>query len=201
MIRLAILILILINFTSNSIAQVVNSSVNDTINRDQFIHRTTVLSALIPGAGQIHNNKIKPVNIHSRLWWKLPIIYGGISSATYFFIYNLSEHSIVKNERLNRIDGSLPNYYSDYSDENLKIIQELYRRRRDLSFIAVLGIYTLQLIDANVEAHLFLFDSSDNLSLNINALKLRNTKNGFIPQLTMTYRFNKQKTRNTRLYN
>ena len=44
------------------------------------------MSAFIPSAGQIHNTKIKPNHIRSRLWWKIPLIYGGISTTGYLFI-------------------------------------------------------------------------------------------------------------------
>ena len=37
-------------------------------------------------AGQIHNTKIKPNHIRSRLWWKIHLIYGGISTTGYLFI-------------------------------------------------------------------------------------------------------------------
>ena len=51
--------------------------------------------------------------------------------------------------------------------EQLKEIQDEYRRLRDLSVISLIGIYFLQVIDANVESHLFLFDISDNLTFRI----------------------------------
>ena len=159
------------------------------------------MSAIFPGLGQIHNNKIKPNNIHSHLWWKMPIIYGGLSAATYFFIQNISEHKIVRNERLSRNDGNPAIDYVDYSNDDLQVIKNIYRKRRDLSFIGILGIYTLQLIDANVEAHLFLFDSSDNLSLNISFTRSFISNKRITPLLTMNYQIGKEKTGKRRFYN
>ncbi len=189
-------VLLFIVITSQNFSQ--NS---DTLDRQYFVKRSTVMSAIFPGLGQIHNNKIKPNNIHSHLWWKMPIIYGGLTAATYFFIQNISEHKIVRNERLSRNDGNPAIDYVDYSNDNLQVIQNIYRKRRDLSFIGILGIYTLQLIDANVEAHLFLFDSSDNLSLNISFNRSLISNKRITPLLTMNYQLGKEKTGKRRFYN
>ena len=51
---------------------------NDTLSKKSFTKKSTILSTLIPGAGQVHNNSIRPLEIRNKLWWKLPIIYGGI---------------------------------------------------------------------------------------------------------------------------
>ena len=189
-------VLLFIVITSQNFSQ--NS---DTLDRQYFVKRSTVMSAIFPGLGQIHNNKIKPNNIHSHLWWKMPIIYGGLTAATYFFIQNISEHKIVRNERLSRNDGNPAIDYVDYSNDDLQVIQNIYRKRRDLSFIGILGIYTLQLIDANVEAHLFLFDSSDNLSLNISFSRSFISNKRITPLLTMNYQLGKEKTGKRRFYN
>ena len=189
-------VLLFIVITSQNFSQ--NS---DTLDRQYFVKRSTVMSAIFPGLGQIHNNKIKPNNIHSHLWWKMPIIYGGLTAATYFFIQNISEHKIVRNERLSRNDGNPAIDYVDYSNDDLQVIQNIYRKRRDLSFIGILGIYTLQLIDANVEAHLFLFDSSDNLSLNISFTRSFISNKRITPLLTMNYQIGKEKTGKRRFYN
>ncbi|GIR57717.1 MAG: hypothetical protein CM15mP65_02980 [Crocinitomicaceae bacterium] len=69
-------------------------------------------------------------------------------------------------------------------------MQEEYRRLRDISVISFLGFYLLQVIDANVEANLFLFDTDDNLSLKMDIKNYNGTSQLFIPSLTFTYRFN-----------
>ena len=175
---------------------------NDTLDRQFFVKKSTVMSAVFPGLGQIHNNQIKPNNISSRLWWKIPIIYGGLSATTYLFIQNLSEHNIVRNERLSRLDGNQAINYLNYkNDEDLRVIQNIYRKRRDLSFIGIIGIYILQLVDANVEAHLFLFDSSDNLSLNISFVSPLIYDKKITPLLSMNYHLGKEKITKKRFYN
>ena len=188
MIRFCTFIFILLNLISYS-------QVNDSLNDDDFIHRSTILSSIIPASGQIHNNSIKPKDIKNRLWWKVPLVYGALSTSGYFIFFNHNEYAFIRNERLNRLDLTyLPRPYDGiyYSDSQLKILQSQYQRWRDLSVISFLGIYILQIIDANVEAHLFLFDSSDKLTFHLSPPTINTDFRSLnTPQLTLTYRFNK----------
>ena len=52
-----------------------------------------------------------------------------------------------------------------YSASDLENGTYLFRRNRDLSYLSLVGIYLLQIIDANVDAHMRFFDSSEDLSL------------------------------------
>jgi hypothetical protein len=54
-----------------------------------------------------------------------------------------------------------------YNGLQCKANRDLFRRQRDLNVFAVLLVYTLNLIDANVDAHLFDFNMSDDLSAQI----------------------------------
>ena len=54
-----------------------------------------------------------------------------------------------------------------YSDNDLVTLKDYYQRYRDLSVIGMAALYTFQIIDAAVDAHLSTFDVSDDLSLNI----------------------------------
>ena len=186
MIRVFFVLIICSVFTFNS-----QSQINiDSLDKEKFIKKSTVMSALIPGAGQIHNTKIKPDHVRSRLWWKIPVIYGGITTTGYFIYFNQNEFKNIRSERLNRQNGAAPNIYAFYSSSQLKILQEEYRRLRDISIISFLGFYLLQVIDANVEANLFLFDTDDNLSLKMDIKNYNGTSKLFIPSLTFTYTFN-----------
>tara|TARA_B110001450_G_scaffold165812_1_gene154571 strand:- start:1 stop:552 length:552 start_codon:yes stop_codon:yes gene_type:complete len=182
MIRIILYLLIISN--TNYFAQL-----NDSIDKDNFTYRSTIMSSIIPGSGQIHNNQIKPINIHNRLWWKLPVIYGGLGTATYFMNFNHQEYRSIKDERLSRQTGNSRVNYINYSSDQLRSIQNDFRRLRDFSIISFLGVYLLQIIDANVEAHLFLFDISDNLSFKF---KPRTQNNGIsnylIPQFSLNFK-------------
>ena len=168
----------------------------DSIDKEKFIKRSTVLSSLIPAGGQVHNNLIKPNHIKSRIWWKVPVIYGGMATAAYYIYFNQNEFSAIRSERLDRQNGATPSLYPYYSSSQLKIIQEQYRRYRDISVISLLGVYLLQVIDANVEANLFLFDTDDNLSMQFTVLPIFTNTTSFSPALTLNYRFNNKNYKN-----
>jgi hypothetical protein len=127
----------------------------------------TIMSAILPSSGHFYNQFHKIEGQKNNLWWKLPIIYGGLGAMTYLTISNHQEYRMFKDERLARLDA---NYVSDelafLNDSQLKVYQDQYERWRNLSIIGGLLVYTLQLIDVNVEAHLMHFDTSDNLSFN-----------------------------------
>lgn len=168
----------------------------DSIDKEKFVKRSTVLSSLIPAGGQVHNNLIKPNHIKSRIWWKVPVIYGGMATAAYYIYFNQNEFSAIRSERLDRQNGATPSLYPYYSSSQLKIIQEQYRRYRDISVISLLGVYLLQVIDANVEANLFLFDTDDNLSMQFIVLPTFTNTTSFSPALTLNYRFNNKNYNN-----
>ena len=188
MIRTLIFLLIII--TNNNFAQ--NS---DSLKKNKFSFKSTLFSSIIPGSGQVHNNIIRSNTTKNRLWWKLPLIYGGLGTTLYLINFNNQEFNSIKNERLNRIDGNSPIYYAQYSENQLKEIQDEYRRLRDLSVISLIGIYFLQVIDANVESHLFLFDISDNLTFRIKpSYQINNYyKNSFSTQFSLNIKIKKQK--------
>ncbi|MEG1556018.1 MAG: DUF5683 domain-containing protein [Bacteroidales bacterium] len=116
--------------------------------------------SLIPGAGQIYNKK----------WWKVPIIYAGLGVAGYFVYDFAHQCNLFKNEFIYRYKGEIAKLNPDfaiYDDENLLALRNDYRRNMEISIAAVIIIYMLNIIDATVDAHLFYFDISDDLSLSI----------------------------------
>ena len=160
---------------------------DSTKNNIHSPRKSTILSLCIPSAGQFYNHFNKSAKKKNNLWWKIPVIYGGLGSSIYFLIDNQNEFNAIKNERLNRLNTGLTTLYPLYSPSQLEIIQNDYRRWRDLSVISILGVYLLQVIDANIEGHLIHFDNSDNLSININpTFNFNNYKE---MQLCIHYRF------------
>lgn len=121
--------------------------------------RASIFSALIPGLGQAYNRK----------YWKIPILYAGFAGLSYLASFNQIEYKKFKDAIAIRNDGN-PNTVDDYSkirtDDDLALLVDIYRRDRDLSFIGIFAVYLLNVVDAAVDAHLYNFDVSDNLSLN-----------------------------------
>lgn len=119
----------------------------------------TIMSAIIPGLGQIYNKK----------YWKLPIIYSGLAIAGYFVYTNQTQFKLYTDAYVKRFDDDPSNDTLTYfSTNNLLTISEYYRRNRDISIIVTAAIYVLNIIDADVDAHLFSFDVSNDLSFKIN---------------------------------
>lgn len=120
-------------------------------------HKATIYSALVPGLGQVYNKK----------YWKLPIIYGATGIFIYAFDFNNDQYNKyrtayvrMKNEEITSFEG-----YTDAS--TLLRIKDSYQRNRDLNVIVLAAIYMLNIVDATVDAHLFDYDISDDLSLNV----------------------------------
>jgi hypothetical protein len=115
--------------------------------------KATVLALTLPGAGQAYNRK----------YWKMPIVYGGLGTCVYFIARNTKEYRFYKNEYIKAADTD-PNTVSEYSASQLQPVMETYHRWMDISYFSLIGVYALQALDANVDAHLFKFDISKDLS-------------------------------------
>lgn len=121
-------------------------------------HLASVLSAVLPGAGQIYNKK----------YWKVPIIYAGLGALSYSIIKNQQSFRAYQNEliaRSNKDTAAMNMNYAVYPDEYLRSNRDYFRNNRDLSIIGVALIYTLNIVDAAVDAHLYNFDVNKSLSI------------------------------------
>ena len=142
--------------------------------------RAVWLGAILPGAGQIYN----------RSYWKLPIVYGGFMGCIYAVtwtnnqyigykeayrdIYYDIQNGTVSNSPDKSYNAILPEGYTIQSmggesayQSRLKEWQNASLRNRDMSILVTVAVYALSLIDAYVDAQLFDFDISNDLSLNI----------------------------------
>jgi hypothetical protein len=120
--------------------------------------RAAFMSAALPGLGQAYNKK----------YWKIPIVYAGLGGLGYFFIKNQSEFDYYRINLKAEYDSDAGTVNtSGLSGEVLLEQKTTYRRRRDLTGFGLGLVYILNIIDANIDAHLKTFDVSDNLSLNI----------------------------------
>jgi hypothetical protein len=128
--------------------------------------KKATLMAILPGLGQIYNHK----------YWKLPIVYTGFGVIGYFVVTNTRYYKDFKAAyqykhdhpecTINNPDCDYP-LAQKYSEETLKYIRDYYRRNMQLSYIIGGAWYLLQMIDANVDAHLSHWNVSDDLSLDI----------------------------------
>lgn len=134
-------------------------------------NRATWLAMVFPGAGQIYNRK----------YWKLPIVYGGFVGCAYALNWNNKMYKDYSQAYLDIMDDD-PNTksYEDFlplnssisgQEERFKEIfrkrKDIYRRQRDLSIFAFIGVYLLSVIDAYVDAELSDFDISKDIGLKV----------------------------------
>lgn len=133
--------------------------------------KAVIYSLIFPGLGQIYNRK----------YWKLPIIYGGFIGLTYAISWNggmYNDYSQAYKDLATGSGDSWKNFYQSTSwdkvesnpdayTSQLKRNKDNFRRNRDLAIICTVGLYALCLLDAYVDAQLYDFDISPDLSMRV----------------------------------
>lgn len=131
------------------------------------------MAAILPGYGQIMNKK----------YWKIPLVYGGFLGCAYAIVWNSSMYQsyfaaykdIISDDPMaTSYLKFIPKGYTladlggkSGLEAKINTAQQGYRRYRDLSVIATIGFYALTVVDAYVDAQLYDFDISPNLSMRI----------------------------------
>ena len=106
-----------------------------------------IMSACLPGLGQIYNGK----------WWKTPIVYAGLGGLGYFAYSNYSSYKLYLTA-YQISTGDLPESVTP-SDEAIRLAQsyasgqlqsykESYRRDFELSCLLLAAWYGLNIVDA-----------------------------------------------------
>ena len=134
-----------------------------TVKNRKHSPKTATWLALIPGAGQAYNRK----------FWKMPIIYAGFGVTTYFAISNRGYYRLYRDaydykmQTKTDVSSDAQEEAAKYTPDNLITLRDYYRSNMELSWILTAVWYILQIIDANVDAHFFYYDVSDDLTLHI----------------------------------
>ena len=126
-------------------------------------------SAVLPGLGQIYNKR----------YWKVPIVYALIGTGVYAYTYNDDLYDRFRTAFKSRQAGFTDDEFYDINGDNaqgaspdldtddLERQQENYQRDRDLALVITIAMYALNIIDANVDAHLNQFNVDEDLSMDI----------------------------------
>lgn len=116
-------------------------------------------SAIVPGLGQLYNKR----------WWKVPLVYGGFVGIGLVYEFNQRQYKKFLTEAQYRQDDPTKANpaWKGYETDGIIRIKDDYRRTRDLSILAGVAFYAVQIIEAYVDAKFFGFDVSDDLSLKI----------------------------------
>lgn len=139
-----------------------SASIVDSVRRAEK-RRVTRHSAFVPGWGQINNKQ----------GWKVPLIYGALGVSTYIFFYNLEEYKALRQAYIYRTDTiagndeEIDDKYKPLSNNSIQYYRDEYRQNVDLSVLAFLIIWGLNVVDATVFAHLKDFDVSDDIGLRL----------------------------------
>lgn len=135
-------------------------------------------SAIVPGLGQAYNKK----------YWKIPLVYGAIGTSLYYYSWNNKKYNEFRDAYKSRLAGNTDDKYDYLDDARLIEAQKFYQRNRDISLLLATAFYILNIVDANVDAHLLQFNVNDNLTLNPK-LELNNTnvKSNFGLALNYTF--------------
>ncbi|MBW3468554.1 hypothetical protein EGN73_12125 [Arthrospiribacter ruber] len=119
--------------------------------------KATILSAVIPGAGQVYNEKA----------WKVPLIYGGFATNIFFIDFNNRRYQFLLDALRAFDDPDRENPLPNLNRDGLVRQVNFWRRNRDLNYFIFIGIYALNIVDAHVDAHLSSFDVSDDLTFRL----------------------------------
>lgn len=188
------------NIVSDSIKLTRHDSIR--LYRKPNAMRAVWMGAIIPGYGQIYN----------RSYWKLPIVYGGLAGCAYAISYTSGHYNDFKTAYrdifTDRNAGTvseapsksyiavLPEGYTlDYVggaanwEKTLQSRQTTWRRYRDYCIVATVAVYALSLIDAYVDAQLFDFDISTDLSLSIEPEVYRDYQNRTAAEMHFALKF------------
>lgn len=148
-------------------------------------------SVLCPGLGQLYN----------RRYWKLPFVGAGVIGIAYAINWNSKYYNAYTNGYRDIIDDdpSTKSYLkllppnSNYPESQLVTVlknrQQSFRRSRDLSYIGAVGVYVICILDAFVDAQLYDFDISPDLSVIPSAPRLNNYGGAKAVELNLAFRF------------
>lgn len=162
-----LLIVFLITSSLHVLSQEDSTAVQDTV-PIHSVRKATILSAALPGSGQIYNHIAMPKG-KKKAFWKVPLIYGSLGALGYFIIDN---HQTVLELRgvyntINAGGTAPPGTWEVYGTDQSAILSlhDQFARWRDFSIVGFAAVYAIQVIDAAVEAHFVNFDVTENLSM------------------------------------
>ena len=141
---------------------------------DWRIKRVTRLATFIPAAGQIANRK----------YWKAPVVWGGMAYCISSINYNLTQLDAAR-AHLIELENDLATDFNTL--QSARSEEAFYRRNRDLSWFALVGVHALSILDAHVDANLLSFDVSENLALHLRPVPAPHTAALLAPGLVIRW--------------
>ena len=146
--------------------------------------RAAFYSAVVPGLGQAYNKK----------YWKIPIIYAGMAAGVYFYKEQDKDYNRFRDAYKRRLAGYKDDeFWGDgnealVSNDRLVNAQRSAQKNKSVSIIVTLAFYLLNVVDANVDAHLQQYEVMDDLSLQPN-LEVNPVNSQTHYGMSLVYRF------------
>ncbi len=117
--------------------------------------RAAFYSAVLPGLGQAYTKK----------YWKIPIVYAAIGAGVYFYLENNGRYNDLRDAYKRRLAGFTDDEFPQFTEDQLIDLQDRFRRDQELSLLLTAAAYLLNIVDANVTAHLQQYNITEDLSL------------------------------------
>ena len=157
----------------------------DTVYFSHSPAKAAIMSAVVPGLGQVYNRK----------YWKVPIVYVAIGISVERLITFQNQYNRFRRAYIDLKDNDpYTNFHKTLGiqagqpiDQIITRAKEKSRTWRDYAIVAVVLTYALNIIDANVDAHLIDFSLDDHISLNIRPSFFENDLS--IKKIGLTLRF------------
>lgn len=147
-------------------------------------------SAILPGLGQAYNKR----------YWKIPLAIGAVTTGVLIYNYNNKQYKRLRNAYKSRLAGFDTDEYwgidangnplasPRISTDGLIRAQRSANRNREISMMVTLGLYALNIIDANVDAHLLQYNVDENLAIKPH-FKYNEMENSSDLGLTLNFKF------------
>ncbi len=126
--------------------------------------RAAFYAASLPGLGQVYNKD----------YWKLPLVYGALGTGVFVAVDSDREFQRFRTAFKQRLAGRIDEFTEVdpitgettqiFTDDALIRGQDVFRRRKELAILVTAGLYVLQIIEANVDAHLSQYDVDEDLT-------------------------------------
>lgn len=143
--------------------------------------KATIMSAVIPGLGQIYNEK----------YWKVAVIYAAGAGLGYGLKLNMDSLDGYQKALVAELDedsNTTNTWYPNLSIDKIRSERNYYRKNRDRMILGLGALYALQIIDANVDAHLREFDINPDLAVKPNP-GYSFVNGSIVPTLGLSFRF------------
>ena len=121
--------------------------------------RVAFFSAIIPGLGQAYLGKA----------WKIPIIYAAMGTSYYYYNLQNNQMKEYRSAYKKRQNGIFNDRFLEkdipITTEQLLIGMDFHKNYCDIAMLLLAASYMLNVLEANVSAHLLQFNVNDDLSI------------------------------------